>query len=175
MRWNLRLKSVARQILRPAMTWRTARAFCAVWFTLTSIGLPLGLSQFGQSSCARTPGAECRCSLTKRMSGTCCCSRDAQQQPAKSCCSVKKSAPKWTGPSSACCSSKASKNELSMARCDCGPGSPEGVSLIQEPRLPATGSAISLPKTNVAFAVLPADRVVSALLMPPVPPPKVVL
>lgn len=66
-------------------------------------------------------------------------------------------------------------NELSMARCDCGPGSPEGVSLIEEPRLPATGSAISLPKTNVAFAVLPADRVESALLLPPVPPPKVVL
>ena len=110
------------------------------------------------------------------MSGTCCCSREAQPQLAKSCCSVKKSAPKLFEPTaSACCSSKAPKIELSIARCDCGSDSPEGVSLIQEPRLPATSAAISWPETNVAFAVLPADWVESALLSPPVPPPKVVL
>lgn len=174
----LRFTHSIRQICRYALSWRTARVFCAVWFTLTSIGLPGSLSLFGRSSCAINPGAQCRCSLSKRMSGTCCCSRDAQPQPAKSCCSVKRSAPKWSEPTaSACCSSKSPKIELSIARCDCGSDSdsPNEVSLIQEPRLPATLSEISLPETNVAFAAFPEDRVESVLRLPPVPPPKVVL
>ena len=67
------------------------------------------------------------------------------------------------------------KVELSISRCDCGSDSPEGGSLIQEPRSLATVSVISLPETTVAFVALPADRVESALLQPPVPPPKIVL
>ncbi len=172
----LRLNASVRQTLRHTLSWRTARVFCAVWFTLTSVGLPMGLSSLGNTSCARSPGSQCRCSLSKRLSGTCCCSRDAQPQLVKSCCSDKKSAAKLSEPiASACCSSKAPAQELSIARCDCGSDSPESVSLNHEPRLPATSSVISVPETNVAFAVLPADRVESALLLPPVPPPKIVL
>ena len=176
MRWCLRFTHSARNFVRHAFSWRTARVFCAVWFALTSVGLPFSLSQMSETCCARNPGAQCRCSLTKRLSGTCCCGREAQPQLANSCCSVKMSAPKLSGPtSSACCSLKAPKIDLSIARCDCGSDSTDGVSLNQEPRLPATSSVVSLAKTNVAFAMLPADRVESALLFPPVPPPKIVL
>lgn len=75
----------------------------------------------------------------------------------------------------ACVSSKTPKAELSISRCDCGSESPEGNSLIQEPRLPAAVSVISSPETIVALAAIPAEQVESVLLLPPVPPPKVVL
>lgn len=176
MRWCLRFTHSARQLGRHSLSWRTARLFCAVWFALTSIGLPGNVSQIGGASCARNPGSQCRCSLTKRTSGTCCCSREAQAKLAKSCCSVKTSAAKLTEPiASACCSSQAPKLELSISRCDCGSDSPASESLIQEPRLPAVVSVISSPETAVALVVLPAERVASALLLPPVRPPKVVL
>lgn len=171
-RWNHSVRHLCRQ----ALSWRTARLFCAAWFMLTSVGLPMGLSQFGESSCAQNPGTQCRCSLTKRLSGTCCCRSEASQQLAKSCCSVKKSAPKVTeqsGPK--CCSSKAAKHELSIARCDCPSDSSEGVSLTQEPRSLASVSVLSLLETQVALVALPVERVESALLLPPVLPPKVVL
>ena len=172
----LRFTLSARQLGRHSLSWRTARLLCAVWFALTSIGLPGSVSQMGGASCARSPGSQCRCSLTKRMIGSCCCSREVQPQIAKSCCSVKKTAAKLAEPiATACCSSKTLKAELSLSRCDCGSETPESVSLIQEPRLPATVSAISWPEEAVAFVVLPAERVESALLLPPVPPPKVVL
>ncbi len=176
MRWCLRFTHSAWQLGRHSLSWRTARLFCAVWFTLTSIGLPVSLSQMSENSCTRNPGSQCRCSLTKRMSGTCCCARESQPKSAKSCCSVKKSASRLSEPISlACCSSKAPRVELSISRCECSSDSPEGASLIQEPRLPVTLSAISLPETNVAFCARPAERVESALLLPLVPPPKVVL
>lgn len=185
MRWCLRLTHSARQTCRQTLTWRTARLFCAVWFALTSVGLPGSLSLVSGQSCARNPGSQCRCSLAKRMSGTCCCGRESQPQLAKSCCSAKKSAPQVAPPSAAgCCSSKSKaqrgvvpspKVELSIARCDCGSESPENLSLAQEPRLPVAVTVISLPEINVAFVALPTNRVESALLLPPVPPPKVVL
>ena len=185
MRWCLRIAHSTRQLGRHSLSWRTARLFCAVWFTLTSIGLPGSLSLMTGSSCARQPGSQCHCSLAKRMSGTCCCGRESQQQLVKTCCSAKKSAQKVTGSTEiGCCSSKSKppriavmppKAELSIARCDCNSESPENVSLAQEPRLPATVSVISLPETTVAFVALPSERVESALLLPPVPPPNIVL
>ncbi len=183
MRWCLRFTHSARQLCRHSMSWRTARLFCAAWFTLTSIGLPVSLSQMSEKSCARKAGSQCRCSLTKRMAGTCCCSREAQPQLAKTCCSVKKPVPRLSGsaPSAGCSqatvkvSQATVKVELSISRCDCGADSPAGLSLIPEPRLPATVSAVSVPETTVAFVTLPAEWVESALLPPPVPPPKVVL
>ncbi len=176
MRWCLRFTHSARQLCRHSLSWRTARLFYAVWFALTSIGLPGSVSQIDAASCARSPGSQCRCSLTKRMSGTCCCNREAQAKLTKSCCSVKKSAPKLTEPIvSACCSSKVPKVELSISRCDCDSDSPASESLIQEPRLPAVVSVISSPEIAAAFVALPAERVESVLLLPPVPPPKVVL
>lgn len=176
MRWCLRFAHSARQLGRQTWCWRAARLFCAVWFALTSVGLPGSLAQFGEARCARNPGSQCGCSLTKRMSGTCCCRREAQPQVAKSCCSVKKSAPKLAEPAAmACGSSKTPKGELRISRCDCGSESPEGKSLIQESRLPAAVSVISWPETTVALVTIPAERVESALLLPPVPPPKVVL
>ncbi|MFM9966596.1 MAG: hypothetical protein ACKV2Q_35915 [Planctomycetaceae bacterium] len=174
--WCLRLIHSARLLVRQTLSWRTARLFCAVWFALTSVGLPGSLSQLGGASCARKPGSQCACSLTKRMSGTCCCRREAQPQVAKSCCSVKKSESKLAEPvAMACHSAKTPNVELGISRCDCGSESPEGHSLIQEPRLPASVSVISSPEATVALIALPADRVESALLLPPVPPPKIVL
>ncbi len=182
MRWCLQLKSSAQQIVRRSMSWRTARAFCAVWFTLTSVGLPMSLSSFSQTACARSPGSQCRCSLSKRLSGMCCCSREASQsQPAKSCCSTKKTAPKSFEPNasepnaSTHCAAKATRVEFSIARCDCAPDSPDGLSLVQEPRMPVAASAILLSATNGMFDAIPVDRVESTLLFPPVPPPKIVL
>lgn len=186
MRWRLRFTHSAQQLCRHSLSWRTARAFCAVWFTLTSIGLPGTLSLMSGKSCARNPGSQCRCSLVKRMSGTCCCGRESQPQLAKSCCSVQKSNPEVTEPTVAgCCLSPSKaqrvsattspKAELSISRCDCGSESPESVSLAQEPRLPVAVALISLPQMDVALVALPAGRVESALLLPPVPPPKVVL
>lgn len=184
MRGSVCFKQSSGRIYRQASRWRTARAFCAVWFALSSVGFPLSLSRLGGASCATNPSQQCRCSLTKRMSGKCCCSRDSKPQATKSCCSAKQSVPKVSQAEAICCASKPSvptvaatpqKVELSIARCDCGSDSPEGVSLSQEPRLPAITAVISLPETNVAFVALRADRVESALLLPPVPPPKIVL
>lgn len=186
MRWPQRFTPPARQIRRHTLSWRPARIFCAVWFAMTAIGLPGGLSLLsGNHRCARNPGSQCRCSLSKRMSGTCCCGRESQPQLAKSCCSAKKPAPKATESADvSCCSTKSKpprtaavspKTELSIARCDCGSESPENVSLAQEPRLPVAVAAISFPELNAAFVVFPADRVESALLLPLVPPPKIVL
>ena len=156
-----------------------------MWFTLTSIGLPGSLSLMTGKSCARQPGSQCHCSLAKRMSGTCCCGRESQQQLVKTCCSAKTSAQKVTDSTEmGCCSSKSKppriaatppKAELSIARCDCNSESPENVSLAQEPRLPATATMIARSETTVRFFALPVDRVESAPLLPPVPPPKVVL
>lgn len=182
--WNLTSLAMQRcpqfkratRFIAHLLRWRTARLLCAVWFTLTSIGLPGSFSQMGGVSCARNPGSQCRCSLTKRMSGSCCCSREAQQPLAKSCCSVKKVEPKLPQPAaSACCWSRTLKVELSVTRCDCPSDAPESVSLIQEPRLPAAASVVFQPKMIAALVALPAERVESALLLPPVPPPKVVL
>ena len=176
MRWCLRFTPSAWHLCGHSLSWRTARLFCAAWFALTSIGLPVNLSPMSEKSCARMPGSQCRCSLTKRLSGTCCCRHEAQPQLAKSCCSVKKSVSKSSEPAaSAGCSQATPKVELSISHCDCGADSPAGLSLVQEPRLPATVSAMSLPETTVAFVTLPAEWVESVLLPPPVPPPKVVL
>lgn len=175
MRWSLRLNRFARRVCRPCLSWRTARLFCAIWFLLMSVGLPFNLPEAGGQSCARNPGAQCRCSLKKRLSGTCCCKRESVPQVAKSCCSVKKSSPRTEGSTaSACCSSKGPKHELSLSRCDCGSDSPESVSLAQEPRLPAAAAVISAPPATFAFLTLSVDRGESALLQPPAPPPKVV-
>jgi hypothetical protein len=176
MRWSQQFTDSARQLGRLFLSWRMARLLCAVWFALTSIGLPGSLSQLGGANCARNPGSQCRCSLTKRVSGTCCCVREAQAESTKSCCTVKKPTPKRAEPvTSVCHSSKAPKAELRISSCDCPSESPEGVSLNSEPRLSATLSVVSLPETTVTFVTLPAERVESALLLPPVPPPKVVL
>lgn len=185
MRWCWSVTNSARRFCRQALTWRTARVFCAVWFTLTSIGFPGNLSLLSEKNCARNPGSQCRCSLAKRMSGTCCCGREGHVQLVKSCCSTKVSNLKKTEQlAAACCSSK-SKNqrtaatspraELSISQCDCGAESPQNVSLAQEPRLPVVVSAFFFPEVTTAFVASPADRVESALLLPPVPPPKVVL
>ena len=184
MHWHRRVIQSARQLCRLAFSWRSARVFCAVWFALTSVGFPLSLSQLGRASCATNPGQQCRCSLTKRMSGTCCCSRGSKPQATKSCCAAKQTASRVAPPEAACCSSKSTgptvaatpqKVELSIARCDCGSDSPQGVSQSQEPRLPVMATVISVPEPNIAFVAFPDDRVESALLLPPVPPPKVVL
>lgn len=185
MRWCRSVTHSARRTCHQALTWRTARMFCAVWFTLASIGLPGSLSLMSGKSCAQNPGSQCRCSLAKRMSGTCCCGREGQVQLAKSCCSAKTSHSKVNEQIAAgCCPSKSKtqrtaatlpRAELSISRCDCGSESPENVSLAQEPRLPVPVAAISLPEMNVAFVASPANRVESALLLPPVPPPKIVL
>ena len=185
MRRSLRFTQSARRVCRQALNWRIARAFCAVWFTLTSIGFPSTLPQLAGSSCATNSGQNCRCSIAKRMSGTCCCAGDSKPQAPKSCCSAKPSVPKLTGPVvPSCCPSKATaqgvattpqKVELNIARCGCDTDSPENVSLAQEPRLSAPAAVISLLETTVAFVALPDDRVESALRQPPVPPPKVVL
>ncbi len=170
---------------RQALSWRSARMFCMVWFALASMGFPLSLSSSGKSNCAVNPGQQCHCSLAKRMSGTCCCGSETKRQVTKSCCSVKQSVPKLSEPATpSCCSSKSTglrlamssqKVELSISRCDCGSGSPDGVSLAQEPRLPVTASVLSLPDTTVAFIAIPIEWVESAPLQPPVPPPKIVL
>lgn len=185
MRGCLCFTQSARRVCRQALSWRLARAFCAVWFTLTSVGFPAALQQFGGANCASNPGQNCRCSITKRMSGTCCCSRDSKPEATKSCCSVKPSVPKLTRPAApSCCRSKSTaqrvaappaKVELSIARCDCGSESPESVSLAQEPRLSAPTAVFSLPETTVAFVALPDIRMESAWRQPPVPPPKIVL
>ena len=166
MSWCLRLKSSTRQIVRRSLSWRIARAICAVWFTLTSVGLPMSLLSFGNPSCARSPGSQCLCSLSKRLSETCCCSRGASQpQLAKSCCSTKKGAPKLSGPTASThCASKTPRVELSIARCDCAPDSPDSLSLVQEPRLPVAASAILLLATTGTFDALPTDRIESVLL-----------
>lgn len=174
-----------RRFSRQALTWRAARAVCALWFLLSSTGLSGGLSLLSGQSCARNPGSQCHCSLAKRMSGTCCCGRESQPPAAKSCCSVKQTAPKATEQAErSCCSTKSKpqrvaappqKAELSIARCDCGADSPESVSLTQEPRLLVAVAAISFVETTATFVPSPADQAESALLLPPVPPPKIVL
>lgn len=67
------------------------------------------------------------------------------------------------------------KVELSIARCNCSSEAPDNLLLTQDPRLPATTSVVVLPETSVSFVVLPVERVESAFLLPPVPPPKLVL
>lgn len=180
----LRVDHSVRRIFRRSTSWRTLRLICAVWFALTSMGLPGSLTSLSGKSCARNPGSQCRCSVAKRLSGTCCCGRDGRPQVAKSCCSAKQSAPTVAeSRATGCCSTKSQtpqiaaslKAELSIARCDCGSEFPENMSLAQEPRLLAAVSVMACPETDAEFVVLPVDRVESALLLPPIPPPKVVL
>ncbi len=163
MSWHHRFTHTAEHLGRQALSWRTARLLCAVWFAMSSIGLPSSFSQLSDASCARDPGSLCRCSLTKRMSGTCCCKRKEKPKLATSCCSSKKPV------------SKPLKFELSVSRCDCPSESPEGVSLNQEPRLPAIVSVVACPDTVVAYIEATAERVENPLRSPPVPPPKIVL
>lgn len=177
--------NLARPVCRHFLSWRLARVCCAVWFTLTSIGFPISPTRATGTRCAVNPGQQCRCSMAKRMSGTCCCGRDAATQSEQACCVVTQSTPKISAPTpAACCQKKATTQslmttshrvELSVGPCDCGSDSPAGVSLVQEPRLPATSAVSPLPESDVAFVSLPVERVESALLLPPVPPPKVVL
>lgn len=183
----VRWTQLARQTCRRALTWRAGRLCCAVWFALVSMGLPGSLSLLSGQSCARSPGAQCRCSLAKRMSGTCCCGRhERQPQVARACCAATTADPQSAQPRAAgCCSSTSkaqqvmvkspSKVELSIGRCDCGSESPERVSLVQEPRLPVVIADVLLPESNSGFVALPVRRVESACLLPPVPPPKVAL
>jgi len=172
----LRSTHLVQRFVYHSSSWRMARMVCAVWFALTSIGLPASFSLISGTGCARNPGSQCRCSITKRMSGSCCCRREAEPQDVKSCCSVKKSAPKLAEPKpSTCCSTEKPKVEDSVSRCDCGSDSPAGMSAFQEPRLPTPATLISFMEIDVPFFALPAKWDESALLLPPVPPPKVVL
>lgn len=182
MRCCRRFTSAIRSLRRQTLSWRTARLLCALWFALTAIGFPSNLSLFGGSTCARNPSQSCHCSIAKRLSGTCCCARGSKPKAVSTCCSAKKQT--LNSPVMNDCRSKAParsavsnapKVELSIARCDCGSESPDNLSLTQEPRLPATTPVVVLPKTSVSFVVLPVERAESALLLPPVPPPKLVL
>lgn len=171
-----RITQLARTFFRHVVSWRTARAFCAVWFTLSSVSFPDCLALIVDASCARNPGSQCRCSMTKRLSGNCCCRSETKFQVTKSCCSNKKSAHNSKELAAFNhCSLKTSKVELGIARCDCPSDSPEGISLTQDPRLPASVSVFTWPEQSVSLIFFPVDRVVSALRLPPVPPPKVVL
>ena len=176
MSWPIRFLQSARQFFRVSVGLRAARLCCAVWFALTSIGIPSFFVQPDDFESASVSASQCRCSLAKRLSGTCCCGRDAQAKQAKSCCATKKPASRLSKPlASAGCSSKAAKTELSVSRCDCVWGSPERASQIQDFRLPATVTEISPPEITVELAALPVKGFESVLLLPPVPPPKVVL
>lgn len=185
MSWCLRHTYSTPLFCRQALSWRSARVFCTIWFTLTSIGFPLSLPSIGKSNCAVNPGQQCRCSLAKRMSGTCCCGRESKPQPVKSCCSAVWSAPKSSPPSAAACcskkltaqsvSAKTTQVQLSISPCDCGSESPTSISLNQEPRLLATATVTPSPEVAVASVAILVERVESALLQPPVPPPKIVL
>ncbi len=57
------------------------------WFAIVSLGLPLLLSSGSTSSssggCALRPGQDCQCSVKKKLSGTCCCSRPSPETVSK--------------------------------------------------------------------------------------------
>ncbi len=183
--WCLRVNHSVRQLRRRVLNWRGARAFCAVWFTLTSISFPFSLSQMTGKNCVSNPGQQCRCSLAKRMSETCCCGRESEPELVKTCCSVSRpTQPRFRIASTVCCQEKSTANslapttpkvELSIGPCDCGSESPNGVSLVREPRLVAKSLQIPFPEVIAAVIALPVERVEGAPLQPPVPPPKVVL
>lgn len=182
MRCCRQFTKTVRSVRRQTLNWRTARFFCALWFALTAIGFPSNLSLLGGSTFARNPSQSCHCSVAKRLSGTCCCARDSIPKSGSTCCSAKKQTlnspvvndcqPKT---SARCAIANSPKVELSIARCDCNTESPDNMSLTQEPRLPATVPVVVLPETSISFRLLPGERVESALLLPPVPPPKLVL
>jgi hypothetical protein len=185
MYWHYCFAHVARELHGHVLNWRAARTFCAVWFTLTSISFPFSLSPMTGKSCTTNPGQQCRCSLAKRMSETCCCGRESKPERLKSCCSVSRpTRSQFLIVPTKCCQEKSTANsqalttskvELSVGPCDCGSESPNGVSLVGEPRLAVRSLQLPFPVMTVAVIALPVDRVESAPLQPPVPPPKVVL
>lgn len=72
----------------------SARALLVLAFVASSLGIPFGLGGRGPAGCSARPGQECRCSLAKRMSGTCCCSQPKSAAPTGgSCCASADAAP----------------------------------------------------------------------------------
>lgn len=172
------------RLLQASVGWRGSRLFCAVWFTLTSLGFPLDLFNVRSTSCAVNPGQGCRCSMAKRMSGTCCCRNEAVPVAEQSCCSIKKSSSSVPQAQAECCgskknpsvvSTKSSEVELAVAACDCSSDVPGGSSLEQQPRLLAAPVVLSELVVAVVVCKSGDKQAESASLAPPIPPPKIVV
>lgn len=181
-----RLRQLSNQIHRSLRNWRGVRVFCAVWFTLISVGFPNTLAQLVSNARTTSVSRDCRCSLTKRLSGSCCCVRTGNVLAKKSCCSAGSAIPvrhKSTESRSCCApatiredvSSNSQETEFAVSRCGCDPDSSDKSTLTLEPRILVTASAIVIPVTVSIYDAFPTVRVESAMCQPPVPPPKIVL
>lgn len=176
-----------RPFARHAAAWRLTGAFCVLWFTLVSVGVPSHAT--GAQACASVPGQTCRCSSEKRLSGTCCCRRESRPatQAASSCCAAKLVSVRPARPVPArvppCCSKKLtapsspspvppSQRMTSIDACGCGSDASPGLVQIQEPRVSTAVAAVLWPTVADAWLALPCERFTGAPLQPPVPPPR---
>lgn len=188
MRFEPRVKSAQRDWSRMVRDGRPIRWFFVGWFLISSLGIPVSIAPAAARGGGPGPGQACRCSLTKRMSGTCCCAPGAAKPTRPSCCSTKLDRAKPVSPkSSTCCTTgtpatraiaTAAKQRPSspqspcMQACPCGvdPGIYVGNS---PPRLVATMFVIASLDRHVVLSDLPMQRWDDISSPPSVPPPKV--
>ncbi len=176
-----------------------------IWFTISSVGAPLLLVHTmpseGMSGCASSPDGQCRCSLKKRMSGTCCCSRKSQQSTdarevtssdsaTRSCCGLKTPSEPSHEPS--CCSKKsissaadrstkraASKSSdspkeriLAIESSPCGSDSHDELLVNLDPRLQLQEFLVTFDVPDDLRVAWLQARNVGERLEPPTPPPR---
>lgn len=173
-----RLGSVGATLLRVGMT---------LWFIVLSLGLPalvtLGPSGAG-GTCALRPGQDCRCSLKKKLSGSCCCHLDSatnSKEVAASEAVARKSREQQSAKTSAtrsCCASKAeqtdAKPEKGIARsgCSCRSDSEFEVMLQHVLALPVEHCEPFLIAIDELPIAANSARWPSVRHAPPEPPPR---
>lgn len=163
-----------------------------VWFTAYSVGLPMALTALRSSSSgmpALVTKDGCQCSMKKKLSGTCCCSRsdtaskaEANPQtaatPAKaelpSCCAKRqaKAVAKTVKAARSCCSSKVETVARSTAPKSSCCSSKDGASLRANDRCGCNSSG-DWELNSLSMLALPvgdSEPVICATVVEPIAP-----
>ena len=182
---SLTFRQSCRRVGAVALHW-----LLIVWFALSSMGFPLsGLSSTTQpetQACAVNPGSQCRCSLKKKLAGSCCCKQQpmakqtaresavarpasccAKPSPAKSaCCAKSKVTPAKES------SRPAASRILAIESCDCGPEADHDRMNHPLPRLLVTKVIVSIAWPTSLWIAPLSERGQGDRIEPPTPPPR---
>lgn len=183
----------------PTRSWQSSllRVSVLLWFLATSVGWPLALISGPQQLAEvgeRTAASDCRCSLTKKLSGACCCreirssSRAANKVGSGSCCGqrIKASATSQVTVASAtklqpaehprCDDATKGEHEVatiaSADRCSCGPDSSSDFHSLSQLALPLMPEEPLHFAADVVLITNPFQQVPSLRHEPLEPPPR---
>ena len=179
------MNRIASRLLRflPADRWWMLRVVCALWFAVTSCGIPwefVGVTAAAQQATSSpgntATGSRCCCSVTKRQSGTCCCAprkiatpslpTTTTQSVRKSCCRPGATVAVHASPKA-----PAQSLECEIAPCGCGGEEQVVWSGQHESRLIVVNAQILVCCPSQLLST-PADLLnESPRFAPPVPPP----